>query len=68
MESKICYKFNLIFINIKYTIHLSFGWRVNLDALITNYKDIVNFPKNLTTLQYDGPVLFIKGSRSDYVK
>ncbi|RNA09428.1 alpha beta hydrolase domain-containing 11 [Brachionus plicatilis] len=40
-------------------------WNFNLDAIMTHYQDIMNFPafKN----QYHNPALFLGGERSDYI-
>jgi pimeloyl-ACP methyl ester carboxylesterase len=42
----------------------SFGWKMNLPVLIDQYKDMLDFPsKGL----FDGPTLFLKGEKSDYI-
>ena len=40
-------------------------WRFNLDALRTNYDTLIGAPTS--DGQYTGPVLFIRGEKSDYV-
>lgn len=40
-------------------------WRFNIENLADSYEDIRSFPT--LTAQFDGPVLFIKGGRSDYL-
>lgn len=46
-----------------------FGWRVNVDALHANFKQyIAKFPEHLLGKQYDGRVLFIGGTESDYIQ
>lgn len=47
----------------------SFKWRHNVEALSENFeKNIAGFPADVSTLQYTGPVLFIGGAKSDYLK
>jgi len=42
-----------------------FQWKINLDAIHRNYKEILNeIPSHWP---YDGPVLFMKGERSNYI-
>ena len=42
----------------------SFGWKMNLPVLIDQYKEMIDFPsKGL----FDGPTLFLKGEKSDYI-
>jgi len=42
----------------------SFGWKINLPVLIDQYKEMLDFPsKGL----FDGPTLFLKGEKSDYI-
>ncbi len=41
-------------------------WRVNLEALAQSLDDLLGFPET-GGLQFPGPVLFLYGSRSDYV-
>ncbi|WP_194755438.1 alpha/beta fold hydrolase [Aliidiomarina indica] len=40
-------------------------WRMNLEGLRSCYPDLIGAPQNEGT--YKGPVLFIRGGRSDYV-
>jgi esterase len=42
------------------------GWRLNLDTLARHMPDIMTFPQ--TTAQWQGPVLFLSGGESDYVR
>lgn len=42
-----------------------FTWKMNLQALWTHYSDIL---AGVTGEPYDKPALFIRGSRSDYIK
>jgi pimeloyl-ACP methyl ester carboxylesterase len=44
-----------------------FDWRVNLPAIMAAIPALSSFPRDLTGLRYDGPVLVIAGGRSDYV-
>jgi pimeloyl-ACP methyl ester carboxylesterase len=42
----------------------TFGWKMNLPVLIYEYKEMLDFPsKGL----FDGPTLFLKGEKSDYI-
>ena len=42
----------------------TFGWKMNLPVLIEQYKEMLAFPsKGL----FDGPTLFLKGAKSDYI-
>ena len=43
-------------------------WRINLDALAANMDALVGFPALAPALGYRGPVLFLAGGRSDYVR
>ncbi len=45
-----------------------FYWRVNLDALSANMKNISDWPADLEALSYAAKTLFIRGARSDYVR
>ncbi|KAJ6649176.1 Protein ABHD11, partial [Pseudolycoriella hygida] len=46
-----------------------FGWRANVSALHQNFKEhIAKFPESLAGKQFAGPVLFLAGSRSDYIR
>ncbi len=46
-----------------------FRWRCNLTALANGMEDIIGFPKTLLEKTYSrGPVLFLTGEFSDYVK
>lgn len=41
------------------------GWRVNLDAIVSRYSDIASGAEEGT---FNGPVLFLRGENSDYVQ
>jgi pimeloyl-ACP methyl ester carboxylesterase len=42
----------------------SFGWKMNLPVLIDQYSEMLDFPsKGL----FNGPTLFLKGAKSDYI-
>ena len=42
----------------------TFGWKMNLPVLIDQYREMLDFPsKGL----FDGPTLFLKGAKSDYI-
>lgn len=43
------------------------GWRLNLAALRTHMPEIVGWPEGVPQAGFDGPVLAIRGARSDYV-
>lgn len=43
-----------------------FTWRVNVEVLLKNFKELGKIPDGYPP--YGGPVLFIKGSLSDYIK
>jgi len=42
----------------------TFGWKMNLPVLIDKYKEMLAFPSNGL---FDGPTLFLKGAKSDYI-
>lgn len=42
-----------------------YSWKMNLPLLFNNYENILGFP--IENKEYDGPSLFIKGDRSDYI-
>jgi pimeloyl-ACP methyl ester carboxylesterase len=42
----------------------TFGWKMNLPVLIDQYKEILAFPSNGL---FEGPTLFLKGAKSDYI-
>jgi len=44
-----------------------FAWRVNLEALAANMKNLADFPVP-PEARYDGPALIIRGALSDYVR
>jgi pimeloyl-ACP methyl ester carboxylesterase len=43
----------------------NWGWRFNLPVLATYVREVIDWPAGLG--KYEGPVLFIKGERSDYI-
>ena len=50
--------------NLDRQIDGSFHWKMNLPVLIDQYNEILDFPsKGL----FDGPTLFLKGEKSDYI-
>lgn len=42
-------------------------WQLNLEAIEKNFDAILNFPDVDTDHAFDGPTLFMAGSRSDYI-
>ena len=42
----------------------SFGWKMNLPVLIDQYKEMLDFPSKGS---FNGPTLFLKGAKSDYI-
>jgi len=53
--------------NLERTGKNSFSWKINLDALASHYEEVVKSVEKKGR-QFDGPVLFIKGERSDYIE
>ncbi len=45
-----------------------FRWRINLDAIQANIDALMDFPVDHRVMQYQNPVLFLKGEKSDYIK
>ncbi|KAG5859603.1 hypothetical protein JTB14_037051 [Gonioctena quinquepunctata] len=45
----------------------SYDWRMNIPVLSKNFGEFAKFP-SVNGLQYDGPVLFLAGSESDFVQ
>ena len=43
-------------------------WKLNLDAIRANMASLMDFPFDAGTARYDGPVLFIAGGNSNYMK
>lgn len=43
----------------------AWGWRVNLSAIVKGYDDIAS---GENAGQFDGPVLFLRGEKSDYIQ
>ncbi|XP_026314308.1 protein ABHD11-like [Hyposmocoma kahamanoa] len=59
---------NAVLKNIDVRKNGTIGWICNLDALLKNFNHIVSFfPAHLQNIQYNGPVLFIGGQRSDFI-
>ena len=44
----------------------SYKWKLNLESIIANYDNILTFEDH--GRQFDKPVLFLKGERSDYIQ
>jgi pimeloyl-ACP methyl ester carboxylesterase len=42
----------------------TFRWKMNLPVLIDQYKEMLDFPSKGS---FDGPTLFLKGAKSDYI-
>lgn len=54
--------------NLSKTKEGGFRWRINLETLEQCFEEgVVNFP-DVTGLKFDGPTLFIGGSKSDYLR
>ncbi len=51
--------------NLYYKLHGKLAWRLNLDAINQSMDQL--FDSVSSTNQYAGPVLFIRGGKSDYV-
>lgn len=43
------------------------GWLVNLDVLVNEFQNIVEFPKSLMNNTFSGPTLFIGGQLSEFL-
>ncbi len=43
------------------------AWRLGLDAIEAGHDDLLAFPEPAPGARYDGPCLFVRGERSDYV-
>ncbi|MBP2229357.1 pimeloyl-ACP methyl ester carboxylesterase [Azospirillum agricola] len=43
-----------------------FAWRINLDAIGNAMGDLIGYP-DLGDARYDGPTLFVGGTKSDYI-
>lgn len=43
-------------------------WRINIPILLKHFENIAKFPELHEGFQFDGPVLFVGGSRSDYIQ
>lgn len=46
----------------------AFKWRLNINALLSNYVHIGNFPQFCGEKRYTGPTVFIAGGSSDYIQ
>jgi esterase len=53
--------------NLKRQEDGTFGWRLNLDAIVHEMRDLVGFPEMVPWTSYDGAALFIAGEHSQYV-
>ena len=42
----------------------TFGWKMNLPVLIDQYREMLDFPSKGS---FDGPTLFLKGAKSNYI-
>lgn len=45
-----------------------FRWQLNLDALAMHMDDLTGWPDDLPGRRFEGPILFIAGERSDYLR
>ena len=45
-----------------------FAWRINLPAIEAGMEDLLDFPVDPAAPPYPGPVLFLRGADSDYVR
>lgn len=45
----------------------TYGWRINLPVLISEYGKLAEFP-DVTGLSFDGPTMLIKGDHSDFIR
>jgi len=45
-----------------------FSWRINLNAIQSCIDELMDFPADHRHMQYQNPVLFLKGEKSDYIK
>ena len=50
--------------NLDRQIDGSFHWKMNLPVLIDQYNEMLDFPSKGS---FDGPSLFLKGEKSDYI-
>jgi len=48
--------------------HGALSWRLNLDALEQEMAVLGDFPVFPETVRYEGPVLFVAGAKSDYIR
>ena len=51
-------------------VHAAAGglrWRIDLDAIASALPDLTDFPPTAPDAVYEGPTLFVRGERSDYV-
>lgn len=49
-------------------VDADFSWRINLEAIESCLDDLMDFPDNQKNTQFQNPVLFFKGEKSDYIK
>jgi esterase len=49
-------------------LETGFAWRINLKAIQSCIDELMDFPKAHREQQYQNPVLFLKGEKSDYIK
>jgi len=45
-----------------------FSWRINLNGIQSSIDELMDFPADHKHMQYQNPVLFLKGEKSDYIK
>lgn len=49
-------------------LYHSYAWRINIPVLLSNFNEhILSFPK-VDDLQFEGPVLFVSGGKSDFIQ
>lgn len=49
-------------------LETGFSWRINLKAIQNCIDELMDFPKAHREQQYQNPVLFLKGEKSDYIE
>jgi esterase len=45
-----------------------YTWRIDLESLERSMEPLSSWPEELKTKKYQGPALFLRGERSDYIK
>lgn len=45
----------------------SFKWRLNISALLANYRKYIGTFPAVNGAKFDGPVLFVGGEKSDFM-